>query len=1222
VVFDYLLQFYWPLVRLKNRQRDILRKKTANRAKFLMRKKVSFALCFLIAGCCLVFAHEIGAQVHLADRINIAFDRLGTEDGLSQAGVTAIAQDQHGFIWIGTQEGLNRYDGYDFETFYHRNDDPRSISHNSIRDVLSDSRGFVWIATDLGVNRFDELTETFETILIEEDPSEDRVSRNRVNVLFEDSSGNLWFGTDFGLVRHSLDGELKYFTNDPAISDSLGGGRIRAIYEDSRQDLWIGTELGGLNLLKTEDGTFERYQHDSTNPLTISGNYVRAIVEDGYGHIWVATFNDGVSILDPTTGQFSRIDHVSNVPISRTRTLLRDHNNRVWIGTDSGLYVYMNGVFTAYTNDVTDPKSLGDNNILELFQDLGGIIWVGAFNGISKWNANIRTFPHIKSDPRVKGGLASNAITSFTEGFDSDVWIGTFEGLSKWDSKKAEFTQFSTREIGLSDERVMSLAQQGEILWVGTMTGGINLLREQTVISTLSHDNEIPSSVSSNAISRIYEDHSGNIWICTYGGGVNKYLGDGRFERFPNILNSDGQFPVLFTLDIVEGQNGLMWIATDGGGVVVLDPETGSTRMIQYDSKNSTSLGSNNVTSLLVVDNVIWIGTRDNGLNLYDISSGEIRHKSRADGLASGAVYGLLEDDEGRIWISGGKGLTVYNPESDSFVRYDSTHGLQSDDFNSGAFLKLSDGSLLFGGNNGFNAFYPNRIKGNDYVPPVRITRFSKFNDVVRLPEPIYKSESIDVDYFESVIGFEFVAMDFTAPEKNRFRYKLEGFDKDWVEVSDKHQVTYTNLDAGNYVFKVVGSNNEGVWNEEGTSIKVGVRPPLWATWWAYLIYLVIGVGLLYRFQKANQARLRREAEKRYSERLQLYIESLEEATDCVVIADANKHLMYANNAIQSLLGLTPSQAIGRSIFSLLFTEPTDASLARTELFEKGRWHGEVKARKGAGFGTMEVTIAAVRDDNDNETAYVSIARDITDRKNTEAELEKYRLNLEQLVGDRTQALSKSLQEKESLLKEVHHRVKNNMQVISSLLNIQAETIGNDVFSGLLGESQQRIKSMSLIHETLYQSEDLLEIDFKDYIDILATSLHRFYAVQGVIVSLDIRVDNVSLDIETAVPCGLIINELISNSFKHAFKGRTGRGTISVSFKNVGCRYVLVISDDGVGLPEGFTLESTASMGMEIVSILTQQLDGKVQYQSENGARFEISFSRKEKDVNEITISG
>jgi PAS domain S-box-containing protein len=428
-------------------------------------------------------------------------------------------------------------------------------------------------------------------------------------------------------------------------------------------------------------------------------------------------------------------------------------------------------------------------------------------------------------------------------------------------------------------------------------------------------------------------------------------------------------------------------------------------------------------------------------------------------------------------------------------------------------------------------------------------------------------------------------------------------------------------------VFLLQGANNDGVWNQSGTSIQVKVNPPIWATWWAYCIYFAIALILVYQGLKANELRLRREAEKRYSDRLQLYIESLEEATDSVLIADANKNLMYSNNAIEMILGVSPAQAVGRSIMSLLFSDAADASMARVGLRQNGRWHGEVQSRRGNEQVTTEITIAAVHDDNDNETAFVSIARDVTDRKKVEAELEGHRVNLQALVDERTTALkyeisenkavqrelANSLKEKELLLKEVHHRVKNNMQVISSLLNIQAETVADSAFTELLGESQQRIKSMSLIHENLYQSDNLLEIDFEDYINMLANSLHRFYSVPGVIVSLDIQVDNVALDIETAVPCGLIINELISNSLKHAFKGREGKGQIYVHFRSVGCQYVLTIGDNGGGLPKDFSLDSTSSMGMEIVTILTQQIDGKLNFENNEGAHFEIAFPRKEK---------
>ncbi|HKI73911.1 MAG TPA: histidine kinase dimerization/phosphoacceptor domain -containing protein, partial [Pseudomonadales bacterium] len=734
--------------------------------------------------------------------------------------------------------------------------------------------------------------------------------------------------------------------------------------------------------------------------------------------------------------------------------------------------------------------------------------------------------------------------------------------------------------------------------------------------------------ISSNAVSAILVDSKGRVWLTTYGGGVDQYLGAGKFSHYPRKDNPKGAFSSLKAVDIAEAPDGRLWIATDGGGVVILDPATGDTQNLRSSPGDPASLSSDNIINVTDALGTMWVGSLDHGLNRLNPNSMQFTHYTKSNGLTSDAVYGMLADGNGNLWISSGKGLSVLNPRTNEIVTYDQTHGLQSEDFNNGAALKLADGSFLFGGSNGFNAFAPDHVKGNTYVPPIVVTEFSKFNEPFSLPKPVWRSNKIELNHDDFVIGFEFAAMDFTAPEKNRYQYMLEGFDRNWVDAKPgTHQVTYTNLDPGHYTFRVRGSNNDGVWNEAGTSIAVSVNPPIWATWWAYLVYLVLGVLIVYQLQKANGRRLRREAEKRYSERLQLYIESLEEATDCVLIADANKNLMYANNAIKSILSISPNEAVGQSMLSLLFSNPEDANLARQGLQHEGRWHGEVRTRNGASITTTEVTIAAVRDDSDNETAYVAITRDITDRKRTEAELENHRRNLEFLVAERTKALEReiaenkavqrelanSLQEKELLLKEVHHRVKNNMQVISSLLNIQGETIDNAEFASLLGESQQRIKSMALIHENLYQSDNLLEIDFEDYIRMLANSLCRFYTINGVSVNLDIHVDDVGLDIETAVPVGLIINELISNSLKHAFNGRQGCGTISVSFRHVGCRYVLRISDDGVGLPEGFEPSSSTSMGMEIVSILTQQLDGCLHIEGRQGASFEISFPRKEK---------
>lgn len=1193
-----------------------------------MLRLMSFALVNLIL--LLGLALPVNAEFRLGDQRNVIFDRLTTGDGLSHAAVTAITQDKYGFIWIGTQEGLSRFDGYKFETFYHFDDQPKSISHHSIWSILCDSDGDLWIGTDGGLNRFDPVTKSFEVILLNEKPA---ATKNSVYTMFEDKAGTLWIGTSTGLSARYADGRFQHYRDTDNGDSGIGHRSVRRIFEDSRNILWVGTEDNGLYRL---DSTIDEFTR--VNDIDLLDNYVRGIIEDAEGNLWVSTTNGGITVYRPSEGTIKRFrfnkDEDSSLAANRVRAMLLDANGDIWVGSDGGLNLYdpETGFFTRYKNDPTDVHSLSDNTVIELFQDDGGVIWVGTFNGISKFNAQISSFPRFRQDS-TGGGLASNAIASFAEGAAGNVWIGTFNGLNKWDALEGRFVHFPAKDVGLTDDRIMSLGRHQGVLWVGTMNGGINLLQNDVLVTIMQYDPFDPESISSNAISRIYVDSRNQLWVTTYGNGVNRYLGDGRFERFPND-HANGQFPELKTVDIIEADDGRMWIATDGGGIVVLDPNSGETEIFEHDPNNDQSLSSNNVISLLNEGGIVWAGTRDRGANRFDVATTSFRRYTRAAGLASDLVYGMLADEQGNIWLSGGKGLSVLDPESGGVQIYDSTHGLQSDDFNSGAYLELSDGTFLFGGNNGFNAFYPGRIYGNSYEPPVRITQFSKFNQPVALPEPVYRSRSIELNHNDSVIGFEFAVMDFTAPEKNRFRYKLEGFNDNWIEANDTHQVTYTNLDAGQYRFSLQGSNNDGVWNQAGTSIRLAVNPPIWATWWAYIIYIALALGLIYQGLKVNEARLRREAEKRYSDRLQLYIESLEEASDSVLIADANKNLMYSNNSIENILGISPALAVGRSIMSLLFSDPADASMARVGLRQKGRWHGEVQSRRGTEQVTTEITIAAVHDDNDNETAFVSIARDVTDRKKVEEELEGHRMNLQALVDVRTTALkheisenkavqrelANSLKEKELLLKEVHHRVKNNMQVISSLLNIQAETVADSTFTDLLGESQQRIKSMSLIHENLYQSDNLLEIDFEDYINMLANSLHRFYSVQDVIISLDIQVDNVALDIETAVPCGLIINELISNSLKHAFKGRTGKGQIYIHFGSVGCQYILQIGDNGNGLPGDFSVDSTTSMGMEIVTILTQQIDGRLTFESNEGASFKIAFPRKEKH-DQVAIS-
>lgn len=1162
----------------------------------------------------------------LAEQRNIIFDRIGTEQGLSQDLVMSFVQDSHGFIWVGTGEGLSKFDGFQFETYYRIEGSKGSLSHDTIWSLLVDSSGKLWVGTDAGLNVYDESKKEFSLYQLGES------TNDVIYKIAEDKNQNIWIGTSSGISKIPKNGVVERYVYDPNVG-GLGQGEVRALTISKSNILWIGTQQSGVFTFSPQTSRFDAVVLDNEGKKILADNHVRDILIDRNENVWIATFNGGLSVIENGTGLSTRFhtERKQSSPLSsnRVRSLLEDRNGDIWIGTDSGLQLWLPQTreFITYQLDLTDPRSISDNAIFDIYQDRGGVIWVGTFNGISKWNATIELFPYFKRTASGTGIVPGDNVTAFVEDSENSTWIGTLSGLMYWDASNGTLKSFSASELGLSDRRVMSLGRVDGTVWVGTMAGGVDVLKEGKVEKTFRQVPNQPTSLSSNAITRIYQDSKGRAWVATFGGGVNMYIGDGMFRRFPDPDNTLGAFPDKRCMDILEDRGGNIWIATDGGGVVILDPNTGNTRVLMHDPDNPASLVSNNNLNLLLTKDGVWIGSVDKGLSYYDIDSGKITRLSKKDGLASDAIYGLLQDDEGYIWVSGGKGLSKLDPRTKEFTLFDSTHGLQSSDFNSGAYAKFSDSSLAFGGNNGFNVFYPDRIRLNRYRPPVLLTGFKLFNERVDLGSPIDELENIELDYNDSVIGFEFASLDYTAPKKNQFRYKLEGFDRDWVNHQGNREVTYTNLDAGSYIFHVQGSNNDGVWNEEGASVTVLVNPAPWRTIWAYALYLFLlamGFYLLFRY---NSVRLQREAERRYSERLQLYIESLEEASDCILIADSTGTLMYANNTITEGLKKSPAEVIGESLWNVLFQNDYDVAVAKEELESVGRYHGEIQ------FGsdpkkpvTHEVTIAAVQQSSNSDLAYVGIARDVTERKITEAELEDYRKNLETLVEERTVALQKeieenkaiqahladSLQEKELLIKEVHHRVKNNMQVISSLLSIQAEGAGDAHYAHLLNESQQRIKSMALIHETLYQAKDMLKIDFQEYIETLTTSLSRSYSAPGVSVHVAVNVDNILLDLETAVPCGLVINELVSNALKHAFNGHEGMGIIDICFTTNDCYYDLKISDNGMGLPIDFDLSKNSSMGMEIVSILTTQLEGHLSAYSDSGAVFEIRFPRSE----------
>lgn len=1160
----------------------------------------------------------------LVNRLNPTFERINTREGLSQTTVNVITQDSSGLVWIGTTEGLNIYDGEKFETFFNVQADLASLSHDYVSAIVEDSQRNIWIGTDNGLNVYNAATSTFRRVDIVDTKETTPPVTGRdssVRTLFIASDDSLWVGTGAGLIKVTSDGSQTHYRHEATDPQTLGQGAVHAIAQDTQGNIWVGTNTSGLSRLSPASGEIIRFRrgfYESDLP----GNVVRDLMVDPEGDLWVATYN-GLWRGDTETLRFQYTPLVSDEGkvTTRTRNLLSDNEGRIWVGTDDGLFVLDQEAETSsnFTHKGSDPSSLSDNKVSALFEDAGRVIWVGTYNGISKWNSAAPRFALYKIDRNTEGELAGNSITSFAED-KTTLWIGTFTGLTAYDKASGEFRRMD--DFALSDNRVMALAveeqEENSTVWIGTMNGGLTAFTVNTGLTRRYTASSKASSLAGNQVSKIFVDSQKRVWVGLYGTGLDLYEGGTSFKHYPN---NKAEFSDLRITDVAEDVLGNIWIASNGGGLMILDPENEVVTTLRHNVEDRSTIASDNLVSVSKGARGMWVGARDAGLSLVNPATLEVTLITKEDGLSSVAAYGVLEDDNLGAWVSGGKGLSVLR-EGGQWDIYDTSHGLQADDFNSGAYLRMMDGTFLYGGNSGFNAFNPLEIKSSTFSPKVELTGFKKLNKSVALDKSFVESSEIEIEHDDYVIEFEYGAMDYSSPSRNQYEYQLEGFEPDWVKAGNDRSVAYTNLDPGRYTFRVRATNGDGIWSSDRLAVELNVLPPWFQTWWAYSGYLILAILFLTGVYSLNSKRLARIAEDSHRARLEKYIQTLEQATDAIAIASEEGVIEY-QNALFLALFKTPELASsdGSQLLEALFDSAEERAEVQSRVAESGRFSTEV-VRRLAVDKFYEISVA--RTEYQGVVTLIAIARDITQRKETERQLEHYSRNLETQVAERTssleeevnksmlqqQALENSLVEKELLIKEVHHRVKNNMQVISSLLSIQAEGAGDSAYSSLLNESQQRIKSMALIHETLYQSDDLLKIDFQEYIELLTNSLSRSYVIPGVSVFVDVNVANVVLDLETAVPCGLIINELVSNSLKHAFHDKDETGIIQIDFVTDDCCFDLRIADNGSGLPAGFDLTKNTSMGLEIVTILTGQLEGTLSADNDEGAVFQIRFPR------------
>lgn len=823
--------------------------------------------------------------------MSIRFEQITTEDGLSQSTVNAILQDSRGFLWFATEDGLNRYDGYEFKIY--RNDpfDMFSISNNQVSSIIEDRNGAIWIGTKGGgLNKLDREKDRFISYLHDSEDSKS-ISHNYINVLFEDESGVILVGTQKGL--NILDPATNEFSVYSEVDDhnELKQARITTLNKDSNDFIWIGTEEEGLFRFDRINGDIIHFEENS-EISKISDNWIVTIYEDKSGILWVGTQSGGLLRYNKEEQTFTSFTSVnsSNQSISNNwvLSLFEDSRGTFWVGTLNGLNILNRntGLFTSFM-DLNYPINLSNNSISALYEDRSGVFWVGTRNGaLNKFiRSSSESFTIYQNEPANSNSLSNNNIWAISEDDYGDVWIGTQGGglnkLTKATNIFKNFKHNPNDDNSISNDFVNAIIKDNEgQIWVGTIDG-LNLYDEEG--DRFIHFKNIEddeSTISGNIITTIFEDSRGIIWVGTLNNGLNAYDKEtGNFRRFQNNETDPSSISHNKIWSMFEDNKGVFWVGTHGFGLNKYDRARGNFTRYSNNPNDDSSI-SDNFINVITQDakGDLWIGTI-NGLNKFNPNSETFTRFTTADGLPNNVIYGIIEDYRGHLWLSTNSGIADFNPESSSVRIYDRGDGLPSNEYRFGAFHKAGDGTMYFGGINGIVVFKPDSIRDNPYIPPVVVTDFQIFNQDVfiapsnsPLKKSIIETDEIILTWRENVISFEFAALHFAAPEQNQYQYMMEGFDNDWQQVGNRRFVSYTNLPEGNnYTFRVKASNKDGIWNEEGRSIKLKILPPPWKTWWAYSIYSALGAGLLIGFINFQISR-----ERKKKEQVELYNEELE----------------------------------------------------------------------------------------------------------------------------------------------------------------------------------------------------------------------------------------------------------------------------------------------------------------------------------------------------------
>ncbi len=833
----------------------------------------------------------------------IRFQQISIEEGLSNSVVTSIVQDQAGFLWLGTSDGLNRYDGYTFNVYRPNPTDPNSLSDGWINALLADADGSLWIGTRQGgLNHYDARTGNFTRY--QSDPEDDTsLADPDVTALYRDSHSTLWVGTAKGLDRFDPSSKtFTHFVNDTNNPSSLSDDHVTSIVEDSAGRLWVGT-YKGLNLYRAADGSFGHYMSAQNDPNTLSNDRVCSLKADAQGSLWVAT-ERGLNRFNAQTGTFTRYlndpNDTTSLGTDSINALQVDSEGILWIAGTAGLDRYDPATrqFLHYRMNPLVQDSLSVDVLYSAYEDREGVLWFGTWGGgVNKYDRTQNQFGFYRNDPADPQSLRSGGVFPIFADNDGTAWIGVYgSGLERFDPSTGTFKHYDNDpkdSNSLNSQNVWKILRDRQgVLWLGTSQGLDEFdAKNGRFIHHLPAPDE-PANTSLNAVQGLHEDRAGNLWIGTGQGLARFDRQTGKFVSYGDPSDEDHATPVNVS-HISEDRSGNLWLSTTMTGLYYFDVKTETFKHYTHDPKSTGSLTSNIVLwTYPDAQNMLWIATAGGGINKYDPAADAFTFYTDENGLPNNFVYCILPDEQGYLWFSTNYGLSRFDPLKKTFQNYTVDDGLQSNEHDSNACARAADGSLYFGGLMGFNHFSPKDIRANSYQPPVVITALTQDGNALPGTTAPEASRDITLKWPQNSFEFEFSALTFSQPKSTQYGYKLDGFDAGWVPLGTQRDGRYTNLPGGEYVLRLRASNRGGAWTESAQPIRVTVIPPFWQMWWfiglSALLIVTIILGA-YRLRVHSIEAQKNELERQVKERT-LEIEKLFEQTrELAIIEERNR---------------------------------------------------------------------------------------------------------------------------------------------------------------------------------------------------------------------------------------------------------------------------------------------------------------------------------------------